>query len=394
MRKEFYIKNKEGQKISVVLYSKTGKFEQQETVIMCHGFTGDKEELYYPVFFPRLVLADYQAVSFDMNGHGKSDGRFIDFTISKAVDDFKTIYDYVESRGVKRIGIIGHSIGGAVCLLVANKIQIQSIILLSPVSQPLFYRHFLTPKESDRRFLANFGFYPRHSYKRGKYYPVGFNFFEDFEKQPLKQEAGAIKKPILIIHAGQDKSVPLQDSQKLYKNFDFDITAFKIIKKADHNFNKRPVYQQVIKLSLDWLNKYLKKRTDEAITVLVRRPDGKILLVKRSQKVGFYPGYWQGVAGFVVKGESFQKTALREIKEELGLPAKNLRYIKISKSRLCVSNNYDRRWRMRWLLFDSVKVKIKLDWEAVDCRWIWPREIFKYKFVPYLNVGLKRLGLI
>lgn len=404
MRTEFYINKppsprlrrsgKKGRKISAVLYSKNGKVENKQTLILCHGFTGFKEEMFYPVFFARLVKADYQVISFDMNGHGKSYGDFIDFAISKAVDDFKTVYDYVKSRGVKRIGIMGHSIGGAVCLLVANKIQIQSIILLSPVSQPGFYNKYLIPNKSDRDFLRNFGFYPRHSYKRGKYYPVGLNFFKDFEKQSINKEAKAMKRPILLIHAGNDKAVPLTDSQKLFKFFDFDITAFKIIRGADHNFNKRLVYQQVIKLSLDWLDKYLKKHTDNVMTAILQRKDGKILIVKRSEKEGTYAGYWHGIGGYLNKNESPMKTAAREIEEELRIENKYLKFIRQAKPIRIDDTRYDKDWRIHYVLFETNKTKVKLDWETDKVKWVWPKDMLKYKIVSKVKIGLKRLRLI
>lgn len=394
MRKEFFINNIKGQKISAVLYSKNGKIENKQTVIFCHGFTGHKEEIWFPKLFTRLVSNDFQILSLDLNGHGKSYGRFMDFTISKAVDDLKTVYDYIVSRGVKRVGLAGHSIGGAACLLAANKIQIQSIILLSPVSQPDFYNHFLTPKESDRNFLANFWFYPRHSFKRGRYYPVGLNFFKDFEKQPIIQEAKAIKRPILLIHAGADKAVPLSDSRKLFKIFDFDITAFKVIKGADHNFNKHSVYRSVIKLSLDWFNTYLKKKTDNVMTAILRRKDGKVMIVKRSQKEGTYAGYWHGIGGYLKKSESPNKTAVREIKEEMGIENKFVKFIKQAKLIRIDDTKYDKDWRIFYLLFDTKKTKVRFNWETDKVKWIWPKDISKYKTVPKVKIGLKRLGLI
>jgi alpha-beta hydrolase superfamily lysophospholipase/8-oxo-dGTP pyrophosphatase MutT (NUDIX family) len=394
MRKEFIIKNNKDQKISAVLYSKNGKIENKQTLIMCHGFTGGKEELWYSEFFSQLVKNNYQVISFDMNGHGKSYGRFIDFTITKAVDDFETVYRYLEKRGVKRIGIMGHSIGGAVCLLVANIRQIQSVILLSPVSRAGFYNRFLTPKKSDRDFLANFWFYPRHSYKRGKYYPVGLNFFKDFEKQPLEQEPRAIKKPILIIHAGTDKAVPLEDSQSLFKTFDFDITALKIIKGADHNFSHSRDIQSVIKLSLDWLDKYLKKHVDPVINLYIRDKKGSILIIKRSQKVGTHKGLWHGIGGYVSPGEPAVKTARREAEEELGINSRYLRLIKKADPYKFYEKEYDKDWKVTPILMESAAKKIKLNWEADKYLWVWPNRLTNYIKIPMAKTGLKILGLI
>ncbi|MFH1366465.1 MAG: alpha/beta fold hydrolase [Patescibacteria group bacterium] len=394
MRTEFFIRNKEDQKISTVLYSQNGKIENKQTLIMCHGFTGGKEELWYPEFFSQLVKNNYQVISFNMNGHGKSYGRFIDFTISKAVDDFETVHRYLENRGVKRIGIMGHSIGGAACLLTANKINIQSVILLSPVSRAGFYNDYLTPDRSDLDFLKNFAFYPRHSYKRGKYYPVGINFFKDFEKQRLYKEAKTIKRPILLIHAGADKAVAIADSRKLFMTFDFDITDFKIIKGADHNFSHSRDHQSVIKLSLSWLNSYLKKHVDPVINLYIRDNKGKILTIKRSQKVGTHKGLWFGLGGYITSGETVEKTCRREAKEELGIYPRDLKLIKKGTPYRFYEKEYDKDWKVNPVLAESKTKKIKLNWEADKYLWVLPENIIKHINNPIARTGLKSLGLI
>lgn len=59
-----------------------------------------------------------------------------------------------------------------------------------------------------------------------------------------------------------------------------------------------------------------------SITVLVF-VDGKLLLQKRSRTKDTYPLYWtSSCTGHVATGESYEKTAKRELSEELGLKIK------------------------------------------------------------------------
>lgn len=55
-----------------------------------------------------------------------------------------------------------------------------------------------------------------------------------------------------------------------------------------------------------------------SIGVLIFDKDGRVLLQKRSMSKDTYPGYWGlSCAGHVVKGETYEQTALRELQEEL-----------------------------------------------------------------------------
>ncbi|MFA5070543.1 MAG: alpha/beta fold hydrolase [Patescibacteria group bacterium] len=395
MRKEFFIKNKNGQKIAAVLYNRSGYLEKRETLIFCHGFTGDKEEMFYPVFFPRLAKEGFQVLSFDMNGHGKSYGCFKDFTLSKAISDLTDVYNYLTRRGIKRMAIAGHSIGGAVCLLAANSLLLQAVILLSPVSQPNFFNEYFLKSKTDRDFLANFGFYPNLDYnERGKAYLIGRNFFFNFEKLLFNEEGRRIKKPFLLIHAGQDKAVPLEDSRKLYNNLDFDVKKIKVIKGSDHNFKKRRYYEPVINSTLKWLKLYLKKGIDEVVNVQLRRKDGRILIVKRSPDVGFFPSFWGTVGGFLHRGETIRDRAKQELREEVDLKPKDLKLIRTMRPYFRDDKLNDRLWHVHGVLYETKKMKIKTDWETSGHKWIKPEELGKYRFVPNQVEAFKKLNFI
>src|SRR3989338_5311349 len=45
----------------------------------------------------------------------------------------------------------------------------------------------------------------------------------------------------------------------------------------------------------------------------------KILIVKRSEKLNFYPGYWNGISGFLDDGKSVAEKAREEVREEAGI---------------------------------------------------------------------------
>ncbi len=125
-----------------------------------------------------------------------------------------------------------------------------------------------------------------------------------------------------------------------------------------------------------------------SVVTCILEYNGKILILKRSNKVLTYRGLWGGVAGYVENNENPYETAVKEIKEEAGIEKD---YIKLSKEinpvkfiDLYDNKKYD--WKIYPFLFTiTKKVKVKIDWEHSEFRWILPSEIKNYNTVPHLK---------
>lgn len=60
-----------------------------------------------------------------------------------------------------------------------------------------------------------------------------------------------------------------------------------------------------------------------AIAVLVKRENGAVIVQQRSRNDSWHPGLWTiSCTGHVQRGESYQRAAIRELSEELGLKSK------------------------------------------------------------------------
>lgn len=56
-----------------------------------------------------------------------------------------------------------------------------------------------------------------------------------------------------------------------------------------------------------------------AVGAVIANSEGKILLIKRSQKLDWHPGEWEIMYGRIAQHEDPQSGLAREIKEELGI---------------------------------------------------------------------------
>ncbi len=121
---------------------------------------------------------------------------------------------------------------------------------------------------------------------------------------------------------------------------------------------------------------------------ILQNKDGEILILKRSEKVRTYKGLWGVVAGYIEEDETPLKTAIKEIREEVGL---DQNYFKLKKSLDPIEftdfyegKKYD--WQIYPFLFIiEKKGKINIDWEHLEYCWIKPPDIEKYKTVPHLK---------
>jgi 8-oxo-dGTP pyrophosphatase MutT (NUDIX family) len=123
-------------------------------------------------------------------------------------------------------------------------------------------------------------------------------------------------------------------------------------------------------------------------TSLILNSDGDLLILKRSDKVRTYKGFWGGVAGYIEKNENPIETAYKEIKEEVGLEKEDVQLIKKINPIKIIDFYEEKRydWEIYVFIFKTVvKNKIKIDWEHSEYRWINPSKIEKFKTVPYLK---------
>ena len=118
--------------------------------------------------------------------------------------------------------------------------------------------------------------------------------------------------------------------------------------------------------------------------------DGKILLLKRSNKVGTFRGKWAGVSGFI-EDENSLEAALREIKEETGVDSKYLELLKIGIPFEINDSVNDTIWSINPFLFLFKGEEINIDWEHDTFEWIYPNEMDNYDVVTHLKKTLFNL---
>ena len=124
------------------------------------------------------------------------------------------------------------------------------------------------------------------------------------------------------------------------------------------------------------------------VTCFLTRADGgemRILLARRSQRVGSYNARWAGISGFIETGVLPDEQAFTEIREETGLQREQVRMLRRGAVIEHVDTSLGRHWLIHPYLFETLAPDtIQIDWEATEMRWIAPSELSAFETVPKL----------
>ncbi|MBI5153158.1 MAG: NUDIX domain-containing protein [Parcubacteria group bacterium] len=124
----------------------------------------------------------------------------------------------------------------------------------------------------------------------------------------------------------------------------------------------------------------------------VVRYKGKILIVQRSKELHFYPGYWNGISGFLDDKKSLEEKVRVELQEETGIKKKDILSIRLGEIFHTNAPKYKKTWIVHPVLVDVKTDKVRLDWEGQDHKWIDPKELTTLKILSDFNNVLKKLS--
>ena len=120
----------------------------ETTLIFLHGWCGDRE------YWKRQVgefASDYQVVTLDQAGHGESGKDRKDWTVVSLAVDVESV---VMALDLKRVILVGHSMGGSIGLAAAKRMPGRIVAVVGV--DTLQNAEFKFPEETVRKLLAGF----------------------------------------------------------------------------------------------------------------------------------------------------------------------------------------------------------------------------------------------
>ena len=165
--------------------------EPLATVVVLHGANSCKESHFD---FARACRADgLAAVSFDMRGHGESEGALDE----RAITDVATIAALARDRtGVDAVALRGSSMGGYLALVAAADARARAVVAICPASGAGLARGLRHERFEFRADAAR----------------LGAVLAEHDELRAAEQ----LDVPLLLLHAEGDEVVPVEHSRALH----------------------------------------------------------------------------------------------------------------------------------------------------------------------------------
>lgn len=134
---------------------------------------------------------------------------------------------------------------------------------------------------------------------------------------------------------------------------------------------------------------YHNSDTAPVADVFVKYQD-KILLLKRSDKVGTYQGKWNCISGYLDELKPIYQKAMEEIEEESGIGRDDILSMRLGET-------YSFTDKGKTYIVHPILVELKnqpvirLDFEHTEYKWIKPEELGNFDIVPNTDKGLEKV---
>lgn len=223
-------------------------------VILVHGFKGFKDWGFFPELASRIADNGLAALRMNTSHNGldleNDQDQFTRLDVfannrtSYEIADIETMISAIRSGTLasevsldaNRIGLLGHSRGGAAVLLAAAQdSNLKAVVTWASVSTVAF------PEVANEDFLS-LGQWRFLNGRTGQEMSLNMSAYDDVNPMPdrldLNQQVSQIKAPTLFIHGKNDTSVPSQSAFDLAR-MSGDNCEIYLVEDADHVFNCR-----------------------------------------------------------------------------------------------------------------------------------------------------------
>ncbi len=225
--KDFAIEMEDGECIKGVIRD-TG---QGPVGVFVHGLRSHADGEKSMFLWERAIENNRSWIRFDLRGHGKSDGEFDSFRISRTVRDLESVLNQVRDR---KIVLVGSSLGGWISAYVASKrkYKIRGALLIAPAFNFIegIFKSMSSENRQKWRQEGHFRFESPHDDSDFTFeYPA----IEDSRQFDLFKSSFAYQHPVIILHGENDEAVPVGQSFRFQQHAASEVQV-EVVPGGDH----------------------------------------------------------------------------------------------------------------------------------------------------------------
>tara|TARA_Y100001970_G_scaffold227956_1_gene282206 strand:+ start:4490 stop:5242 length:753 start_codon:yes stop_codon:yes gene_type:complete len=203
-------------------------------IIFVHGLNSDMQGLKAQSIEKYAKKNKLSFLKFDCRGHGKSDGKFEDFTISDWKNDLTNLIDNI-TKGPQII--IGSSMGGWLMMLAAKSRKKRVCGLIGLAAAPDFGNSlYKSLNNKSKKQIKKNGF-TKHFWSYGSSYILTKKFFIHAKKNKILNQPFNFQKPIILIQGLKDDVVDINIPKKIMMVSKSKNIQILYLKSSDHRLS-------------------------------------------------------------------------------------------------------------------------------------------------------------
>jgi uncharacterized protein len=226
-------------------------------ILVCHGFTGSRigANRLFVKTARDLASRGYLVVRFDYGGCGESSGTYGEGGLDVLIEQTRYVLDYalgIDCVDKSHVYLLGHSLGGAVALLTAEKdTRVTSLVLWSPVAHPFSDIVRVVGQETyggihERGSIDYLG------------YMLSERFFTSLTKHHPLTPGHRFLRDVLIVHGSGDEVIPVDYCYLYERVLRHRVTGTcekHVINGADHTFSTFDGTEELLAVTGSWMER-------------------------------------------------------------------------------------------------------------------------------------------
>ncbi|MEM7471021.1 MAG: bifunctional alpha/beta hydrolase/OsmC family protein [Pseudomonadota bacterium] len=222
------------------------------TALFAHCFTCSKDIPAARRISARLAHMGIAVLRFDFTGLGHSKGEFENTTFSSNVDDLALAVDALKARGMGPELLIGHSLGGAAIIAVAEQVpQARAVVTIGAPFDPDHVTHNFGGQIEEIKAKG-----AAEVQLAGRGIRIGAGFLEDVASRKLDEALSHLKKSLLVLHAPKDDVVGVENATQIFIHAKHP-KSFVTLCDADHLITREQDAEYAADVIAAWSSKYL-----------------------------------------------------------------------------------------------------------------------------------------
>lgn len=249
----FYVKGPMGRLAARLQMPALKAGERCPVVVICHGFTGQMNDYLLGLIAENLLKDGIGALRFDFNGHGQSEGDFVNMTVPNEIEDATAVVAAaLDLPQTSSVALLGHSQGGVVAAMAAGRLGrrlIRGVVLMAPAA--------VLRDDALKGNTMGVSYDPWHApdyVTMPSGHKLGRAFIQSAVELPIYETAARYDGPAFVIHGQADRLVPYTYGERF--RYAMPHCEFQLIPGEDHVFSANTPL--AASLASDWLRETLK----------------------------------------------------------------------------------------------------------------------------------------